>query len=103
MVQVVHPEKRYEALVVMTGLAEAILKKLGFDVTGNGPWTAAVPSWRPDIIGEADLVEEVTRVHGFDNIPTTSLPRLSATSKPVRRRMVWIFSTTTRMLKGFVM
>ena len=43
--------------------------------SGNGPWTAAVPSWRPDIVGEADLVEEVTRVYGFDNIPTTSLPR----------------------------
>src|SRR6185436_21038238 len=27
-----------------------ILAKLGFGVTGNGPWTAAVPSWRPDII-----------------------------------------------------
>ncbi|HLG48327.1 MAG TPA: phenylalanine--tRNA ligase subunit beta [Reyranella sp.] len=61
-----------------------ILTKLGFKVSGNGPWTAAVPSWRPDIVGEADLVEEVTRVHGFDHIPTTSLPRLSATSKPVR-------------------
>jgi phenylalanyl-tRNA synthetase beta chain len=61
-----------------------ILAKLGFGVTGSGPWTAAVPSWRPDIIGEADLVEEVTRVHGFDHIPTTSLPRLSATSRPVR-------------------
>jgi phenylalanyl-tRNA synthetase beta chain len=61
-----------------------ILGKLGFGVTGNGPWTAAVPSWRPDVIGEADLVEEVTRVYGFDHIPTTSLPRLSATSKPVR-------------------
>ena len=61
-----------------------ILGKLGFGVTGNGPWTAAVPSWRPDIVGEADLVEEVTRVYGFDHIPTTSLPRLSATSKPVR-------------------
>jgi phenylalanyl-tRNA synthetase beta chain len=65
----------------------SILKKLGFDVTGNGPWTAAVPSWRPDIIGEADLVEEVARVHGFDHIPTTSLPRLSTTSKPVRNPM----------------
>ena len=61
-----------------------ILTKLGFSVDGSGPWTAAVPSWRPDIVGEADLVEEVTRVHGFDHIPTTSLPRLSATSKPVR-------------------
>jgi phenylalanyl-tRNA synthetase beta chain len=64
-----------------------ILTKLGFKVTGNGPWTAAVPSWRPDIVGEADLVEEVARVHGFDHIPTTSLPRLSATSKPVRSPM----------------
>jgi phenylalanyl-tRNA synthetase beta chain len=64
-----------------------ILTKLGFGITGNGPWTAAVPSWRPDIVGEADLVEEVTRVYGFDHIPTTSLPRLSATSKPVRTPM----------------
>jgi phenylalanyl-tRNA synthetase beta chain len=61
-----------------------ILTKLGFGISGSGPWTATVPSWRPDIIGEADLVEEVTRVHGFDHIPTTSLPPLSATSKPVR-------------------
>lgn len=60
----------------------AILGKLGFVVTGNGPWTAAVPSWRPDIMGEADFVEEVTRVFGFDKIPTTSLPQLSPTSKP---------------------
>ncbi|MBI3197928.1 MAG: phenylalanine--tRNA ligase subunit beta [Rhodospirillales bacterium] len=65
----------------------AILDKLGFTVSGNGPWTAAVPSWRPDIVGEADLVEEVTRVFGFDNIPTTSLPQLSPTSKPVRDPM----------------
>ena len=61
-----------------------ILTKLGFVVSGNGPWNANVPSWRPDIVGEADLVEEVTRVAGFDKIPTTSLPRLSTTSRPAR-------------------
>jgi phenylalanyl-tRNA synthetase beta chain len=61
-----------------------ILTRLGFAVSGAGPWTAGVPSWRPDIVGEADLVEEVTRVAGFDRIPTTSLPRLSAISKPTR-------------------
>ncbi len=64
-----------------------ILRKLGFTVEGSGPWTAGVPSWRPDIVGEADLVEEVTRVWGFDRIPTTSLPRLSPTSRPVRDAM----------------
>jgi len=62
----------------------SILSKLGFGVEGSGPWTAAVPSWRPDIVGEADLVEEVTRVFGFDRIPTTSLPPVSTMSRPVR-------------------
>jgi phenylalanyl-tRNA synthetase beta chain len=64
-----------------------ILAKLGFKVEGNGPWTASVPPWRPDIVGEADLVEEVTRVWGFDHIEAVSLPRLTATPKPVRDPM----------------
>ena len=76
--------KTLTAIDVPAQETAAILGKLGFAVEGNGPWTAAVPPWRPDIVGEADLVEEVTRVHGFDNIPTASLPRLSPTSKPVR-------------------
>jgi phenylalanyl-tRNA synthetase beta chain len=76
--------KTLTAIDVPAQETAAILGKLGFAVEGRGPWTAAVPSWRPDIVGEADLVEEVTRVYGFDSIPTTSLPRLSPTSKPVR-------------------
>ena len=76
--------KTLTAIEVPAKETAAILGKLGFTVEGGGPWTAAVPSWRPDIVGEADLVEEVTRVYGFDGIPTTSLPRLSPTSKPVR-------------------
>ena len=76
--------KTLTAIDVSAQETAAILGKLGFTVEGNGPWTTAVPSWRPDIVGEADLVEEVTRVHGFDEIPTTSLPRLSPTSRPVR-------------------
>ena len=39
---------------------------------------AAVPSWRQDVEGEADLVEEVLRVHGFDRIRAVSLPRREA-------------------------
>ncbi len=76
--------KKLTAIDVSASDTTDILTKLGFTVSGNGPWTAAVPPWRPDIVGEADLVEEVTRVAGFDKIPTTSLPRLSATSKPTR-------------------
>ena len=76
--------KTLTAIDVPAAETATILRKLGFSVEGHGPWTAAVPSWRPDIEGEADLVEEVTRVFGFDNIPTTSLPRLAATSRPVR-------------------
>ena len=79
--------KSLTAIDVPAAETAAILRKLGFAVEGDGPWTTAVPSWRPDIVGEADLVEEVTRVWGFDNIPTTSLPRLSPTSKPVRDPM----------------
>ncbi len=79
--------KTLTAIDVPAAETASILGKLGFVVEGGGPWTAAVPSWRPDIVGEADLVEEVTRVWGFDNIPTTSLPRLSPTSRPVRDPM----------------
>ena len=79
--------KTLTAIEVSAQKTADILTKLGFGISGNGPWSAAVPSWRPDIIGEADLVEEVTRVHGFDHIPTTSLPQLSATSRPVRTPM----------------
>lgn len=47
-----------------------ILNVLGFNVDRNDDvLTANVPSWRSDIVGEACLVEEVVRVHGYDNIP----------------------------------
>jgi len=52
----------------------AILEKLGFLVKGNDPYTVKVPSWRCDVVGEPDLVEEVLRIHGYDNIPSVQLP-----------------------------
>jgi phenylalanyl-tRNA synthetase beta chain len=60
------------------------LKKLGFAVEGKAPsLTVAPPSWRPDIHGGADLVEEVVRLSGADRIPSTPLPRDPGVSKPV--------------------
>ncbi|ELY3542339.1 phenylalanine--tRNA ligase subunit beta [Cronobacter turicensis] len=47
-----------------------ILTRLGCDVTaGQDEWQAIAPSWRFDIAIEEDLVEEVARVYGYDNIP----------------------------------
>ncbi|NJC04892.1 phenylalanyl-tRNA synthetase beta chain [Sphingomonas kaistensis] len=57
-----------------------ILSALGFGHGANG-WT--VPGWRPDIDGEADLVEEVARVAGLDRIPSTPLPRDAGVAKAV--------------------
>lgn len=47
-----------------------ILTRLGCEVTvGDGEWQAVAPSWRFDIAIEEDLVEEVARVYGYNNIP----------------------------------
>ncbi|WP_140985873.1 phenylalanine--tRNA ligase subunit beta [Asticcacaulis tiandongensis] len=51
-----------------------ILTALGFGVTKGNPWTVTVPSWRRDVEGKADLVEEVARIYGFNHIPATPLP-----------------------------
>src|SRR5579875_2296849 len=42
----------------------------------------APPSWRGDIAGEADLVEEVLRIEGYDKIPAVPLPREGALPRP---------------------
>ncbi len=60
-----------------------ILNALGFDVDQRGEtWSVTPPPWRGDIVGAADLVEEVTRITGYDSIPEVALPRLSAVSSP---------------------
>ncbi|MBV7403377.1 phenylalanine--tRNA ligase subunit beta [Enterobacter sp. ENT03] len=47
-----------------------ILRRLGCEVTeGQGQWQAVAPSWRFDIAIEEDLVEEVARIYGYNNIP----------------------------------
>lgn len=46
------------------------------------PWPVSAPSWRRDIDGPADLVEEVIRIEGIDQVPSTPLPRLPGVAKP---------------------
>ena len=57
-----------------------ILAALGFEVSGD--WTVTVPTWRPDVDGAPDIVEEVIRVHGLDAVPSTPLPRADGVAKP---------------------
>ncbi len=53
-----------------------ILVDLGFEIAGSGDiLRATVPGWRNDVEGEACIVEEVLRIHGFDDIPTVMLDR----------------------------
>jgi phenylalanyl-tRNA synthetase beta chain len=60
---------------------EAILSRLGF---GVGDGTVVVPSWRPDVLVKADVVEQILRIAGVDRVPTAPLPRLDAgVAKPV--------------------
>lgn len=59
---------------------KAILESLGFEVAAD--WTVTVPTWRRDIDGPADLVEEVVRIVGLDNIVSVPLPRADGVAKP---------------------
>ncbi len=61
-----------------------ILSELGFALEKQeaGLYIAAVPSWRMDVDGEADLVEDILRIHGYDKIPSTPLPKAANVAKP---------------------
>jgi phenylalanyl-tRNA synthetase beta chain len=77
------------------------LKKLGFTVEGKAPALKVTPpSWRPDIHGAADLIEEVVRLSGAERIPATPLPRDPGVAKavltPAQKRVL----TARRTLAG---
>ena len=75
--------KRLTGLTVSNDEAVDILTGLGFEVSGAGDRVSvSVPSWRPDIDGKADLVEEVMRIHGVDFIkPEPLAPMASVNGK----------------------
>lgn len=58
-----------------------ILERLGFQVEQISPedWRVTAPTWRRDVDGEHDLIEEVLRIHGYDEIPSVPLPHVLST------------------------
>lgn len=60
----------------------AILRKLGFVVTKTTEgFSVLPPSWRPDVEGDADLIEEIARIKGYEHLPATSLDRAFVVTK----------------------
>lgn len=74
---------RVESLVGMSIPAEtqrATLTALGFVLDGD---MAHVPSWRPDVLGEADLVEEVARIASLTKLQGRPMTRPAQVLRPV--------------------
>ncbi|WP_283786856.1 phenylalanine--tRNA ligase subunit beta [Bermanella sp. WJH001] len=72
------------ALELPASEIETMLTRLGMTVTANATgWTVNVPSYRFDISIEADLIEEIARIHGYNNLPvTTPMAALDLQSEP---------------------
>lgn len=91
-----HPKRLKTLVGIEISPAEItrILTALGFAVTEeNGMLKAVSPTWRGDIACEADLVEEVVRMYGLDNIPALSMPSdefPKQTLNPSQRRAVTV-------------
>ena len=58
----------------------ATLAALGF--IADDAWNVTIPTWRPDVDGAADIVEEVVRIHGIDNVDSVALPRADGVARP---------------------
>jgi phenylalanyl-tRNA synthetase beta chain len=76
--------KRLAGIEVPLPEMRSILNRLGFMMAGSGPvMKIAVPPWRTDVEGKADIVEEVVRIVGVDKVPMTPFGRGESPRKPV--------------------
>ncbi|WP_376702296.1 phenylalanine--tRNA ligase subunit beta [Mesorhizobium sp. ISC25] len=88
--------KRLTGIEVPRSTSLDILARLGFEPEGTGDVVnVAVPSWRPDVAGKADLVEEVMRIHGVDNIA----PQPLGSHDAVNAKILTVLQIRTRAAK----
>lgn len=88
--------KRLTGLDVTADESAGILTRLGFGVEGSGETAlVSIPSWRPDVDGKADLVEEVMRIHGVNEIAPQPLPA----SGTVSQRILTTLQVRTRLAR----
>ncbi len=72
--------ERLGGVAIPEAQQRATLSALGF--ASDAAWNVTVPSWRPDVDGAPDLVEEVVRIHGLDNVASAPLPRADGVARP---------------------
>ena len=81
----------------------SILEDLGFVVEDHGTLHVTPPSWRHDVDGPADLVEEVVRIYGLSDVPSVALSRGDGVAAPVLSKAQRRTRTARRALavRGF--
>ncbi len=98
--------KRLTGVSVHPAEQKVILQSLGFHLSGQLPNHASEkvkvspPSWRPDIEGKADLVEEVIRIVGLDQVKPEPLPPQQQVNGPVLTLLQRRTRAAKRILAG---
>lgn len=89
--------QRLTGLELSQSEMQQALTSLGFGVSGSGERvTVSVPSWRADVGGKADLVEEIVRIAGLDRVVSTPLPRIKG---EVIKPVLTVLQKRTRLAK----
>ncbi|ORE93618.1 phenylalanyl-tRNA ligase subunit beta [Stappia sp. 22II-S9-Z10] len=90
---------RLSGLEVDEAKQAEVLDRLGFTVdTSASPWAVTTPSWRADVEGKADLVEEIVRIVGIDDVEPTPLVRTDPVAPKVLTTLQQRVATVRRAL-----
>jgi phenylalanyl-tRNA synthetase beta chain len=94
--------RRLAGIELPTTRMLSILGALGFEAAGDRGRSIQIvtPPWRPDVEGKADIVEELVRIVGLDEIPPAPMPRADGVAAPVLTLAQRRTGLAKRMLAG---